>query len=306
MNRIKVIQHLAVILMALLVAYSCGSGTDRAKEGQTEESISDESAYTFEKFLEDAKNIQMNAASISSIHQYLVIARVDYFQEICNPPENVNKYMDSYPFAAANLGVYFADLIYHTYARATENTANTTDAILELADYIGLENDLYEGLVARYADNDVPIDSTLMYWNMLMKDSEKYGSESEKVFVKSAILLGNNIEKWYLVSTLIQIPFRREISPDEATLAKQELTYFMMNLENRVDVLLKMAVAQRDQLKSVFLIEELEKLKQAATAVTASGDQILALDAPGIMANAELDKLHEQLSVIRKAVILEQ
>ena len=304
MKGLKGIQYLSVIALALLFTVCCGSGTKNKQEDQASQTSSDPNVYTFEKFLEDAKNIDLGTTSISAIHQYFLLAKVDYFQEICNPPENASRYLNSLPFAAANLGVYFTDLIYHTYGRATENTVNTTNAIIELSDYLGLENDMYENIISRYEDKVVPFDSTLIYWNVLMKDSDKYSSEEEKIFVKSALLLGNNIEKIYLVSTLVQTPIRAEISADEATLAKKELTYFLMNLETRVGALLDMFEAQKTQLQTLFLLEELTKLKYAATAVAEKGDAILSLDAPGIMKNPELDALHKQVSVIREAIIL--
>ena len=303
MKRMKGIQYLAIIFLAMLFTISCGSGTQNKQEGQTSESSSDPDAYTFEKFLEDAKDLELGTTAISGIHQYFVMAKVDYFQEMCNSSENVSRYLDSYPLAAANLGVYFADLLYHTYGRATENTVNTTNVILELSDYLGLENDMYENLLARYDDNVAPVDSTLVFWHALMKDSEKYNSEKEKIFVKSAILLGNNIEKFYLISSLVQTPFRRELTSDEATMAKKQLTYFLMNLETRVASLQEIFEAQKEQLQSLFLLDELAKLHDVAATVTEKGDAILALDAPGIMSSPELDALHTQILVIRTAIV---
>jgi len=299
----KAIKYPAMIFLVSLLAYSCGQGAGNGKGNKAETTEEEVSGYTFENFLEDAKNIPLGATSISSIHEYLVLAKVDYFQDICNPPVNAAKYLDSYPFAAANLGVYFADLIYHTYGRATENTARTYDAIMELSAYLGIDKSLYEGLVARYDDTLIPSDSILIIWNNLMDESGKYSTEQEKIFLKSAILLGNNIEKWYIISSLIQTPFHREISPEDATLAKKELVYFMLDLEPRVVTLLDMFEAQKDQLGSVFILEELNNLREAAVAVNDNADKVLSLDAPGIMENPELNALHDQLAVIRDGII---
>ena len=302
----KGFKYSLLISIVMLLTYSCGSRSERGQGSPSDEqSTAESSAYTFEDFMEDAKTIPLSNTSISGIHQYLVIAQVDYFQELCNAPENVSRYLDSYPFAAANLGVYFADLIYHTYGRATENTSATIDSILQLADYLGMETGLEDGLLNRYQDQLYPADSTFLFWNSLMEESEKYTSESEKVFLKSALLLGNNIEKWFLVSSLIQTPFSREISPEDASLAKKELSYLLMNIEPRVSALINIFNAQKDMLDSVLLLEELEKLKSAANTLYNSGDKILLLDAAGIMKNAELGALHESLSAIRNGIVKE-
>lgn len=295
----KIIKCFLIALFTVSLISSCGTRDTGSKEkadpAKTQE-------YTFDKFLEDAKEIPLSVTSISDVHQFFALAHVSYDAGLCNDVENVSMYKTSHPAAAVNIGVYMADLIYHTYGRSY-HTAPTADAAFELAEYVGMEKDFYENAMARYEDANVPMDSLIMIWNVLLDESGKYGSESEIIYLKTALIFGNYIEKLYLISSVLHQEMASDITDEEATLAKQELAYALIRAQEHTGQLYTIVEEQKDLLKSMAVLEELQILNDLGSNVALLKDDLNKLSSGEILSNQHVISYHAQIVKLREAIV---
>lgn len=292
----KTFKFLSLLTIAALLVSSCGN-----KQGKTSEESSE--AMDIKQYIEAAKAITPNLEDISQYIKALEVVDAKYYPVLVNDPYKAHDYKSTFPAAAANLGIYSIDIIYHAYGEAIESAYLTFAAAQELAKFIGIEGafaaitfDAFEGSISNR-------DSIAMIINELLKESQNYASDEEVLFIHAAYLAGAYAEKMHIISSLIQQSLKSEsLTPEDEINLKESIVIYVNRLKS-VDALLKLVEPQAEQIKSVALLENFQQLRKLATSLEAEEEAILSSTIDELKENALLNASFETVSKIRTLIV---
>ena len=102
---------LALFISAIFLA-SCGNSAKKEDQSST--------TFDLDAYIKAAEAIDPDLNSVDQVFSILDMVNAEYYDVLTNDPYNAHSYKTSYPVAAANLGVYMADILYHHYGEDTE------------------------------------------------------------------------------------------------------------------------------------------------------------------------------------------
>lgn len=282
-----------VFILALMV--SCNSGTDKKSEASS-------ATNNLSEVIKAADAISPEITNVEDVFKTLELVDAAYYPILCNDPYNATSYLNSKPVAAANLGVYITDIVYHMYGEASSDMFITFSASQELAKYIGLEEEFAVTLLTELeGGGEISRDSLIYVFNGLMENSEKYGSENEMAYVHNSFLTGLYVEKLFITSSLLDQSYSKEEKTEaDVTNAKKILAIFQNQLKS-VDVLAESLEGQYENLQSLIHADEIEALKTTSTALGSKINELI--EAEGLQASEHVSKLHEQLTSMRNRIV---
>ena len=289
---------LAFILSTALFA-SCGSG-NKQKE-QTSE------AFKIEDYIEAAETIDPSINSVDQVFDILNMVNAEYYDVLTNDPYNAHSYKTSYPVAAANLGVYVVDVLYNYYGEAPDAMLLSFQAAQELADYIGVESQFGTWTLEKLEGGTMQRDTITMLFNSLLKDSEKYNSEKEMVFVHTAFLTGSFVEKVYITGQLLRQKMLVEdkTREDEGDI-RELLVIYMNQLNPSAGILYDAFLRQQDQLKDLVILNTFEQLKTLSDHLLELKPTLAVAPINDIAGNEELNKSFELVEGLRNVIVTPQ
>ena len=243
---------MAIVFSIVLIA-SCGTNKKP-----------DQSADTFDldAYIAAAEAIDPNLNKVEQVFNILDMVNAEYYDVLTNDPYNAHSYKSSYPIAAANLGIYMADILYHLYGEANESMFLTFAAAQELAKFIGIESEFATWTIENLEGKLMQRDTITRLFNGLLADSENYNSEKEMVFVHTAFLTGSFIEKVYFTSSLLkQKMSAQEISKEQESDIRELLVIYLNQLDPSTGILYEAFENQQDQLEGLVVLTTFERLK---------------------------------------------
>ena len=244
---------MAIVFSIVLIA-SCGTNKKP-----------DQSADTFDldAYIAAAEAIDPNLNKVEQVFNILDMVNAEYYDVLTNDPYNAHSYKSSYPIAAANLGIYMADILYHLYGEANESMFLTFAAAQELAKFIGIESEFATWTIENLEGKLMQRDTITRLFNGLLADSENYNSEKEMVFVHTAFLTGSFIEKVYFTSSLLKQKMSgQEISKEQESDIRELLVIYLNQLDPSTGILYEAFENQQDQLEGLVVLTTFERLKE--------------------------------------------
>ncbi len=244
---------MAIVFSIVLIA-SCGTNKKP-----------DQSADTFDldAYIAAAEAIDHNLNKVEQVFNILDMVNAEYYDVLTNDPYNAHSYKSSYPIAAANLGIYMADILYHLYGEANESMFLTFAAAQELAKFIGIESEFATWTIENLEGKLMQRDTITRLFNGLLADSENYNSEKEMVFVHTAFLTGSFIEKVYFTSSLLKQKMSgQEISKEQESDIRELLVIYLNQLDPSTGILYEAFENQQDQLEGLVVLTTFERLKE--------------------------------------------
>ncbi|HEU5291393.1 MAG TPA: hypothetical protein VFU05_12165 [Cyclobacteriaceae bacterium] len=141
----------------------------------------------------------------------------EFNPNLMNDPKLSSGYSTSDVKAAANLGVYLADLNYSVAYKQSANTKELFTASQELSQAIGIQQSILTFLSKRYNDNIAQNDSVQAVINELFKKStaDLKGTDREKLV--GIAMAGYQIENLHLAVGIIEA-YPKDMLPDDARL----------------------------------------------------------------------------------------
>jgi hypothetical protein len=141
----------------------------------------------------------------------------EFNPNLMNDPKLSAGYATSDVKAAANLGVYLADLNYSVAYKQSANTKDLFTASQELSQAIGIQQSVLTFLAKRYNDNIAQNDSAQAVINELFKKSTQdlKGTDREKLV--GIAMAGYQIENLHLAVGIIEA-YPKDMLPDDARL----------------------------------------------------------------------------------------
>ena len=285
--------------MVVLTVVLMGSCANNKKREASTSGDFDLNAY-----IEAAEAIDPNLARVDQVFNILDMVHAEYYDVLTNDPYNAHSYKTSYPVAAANLGIYMTDVIYHYYGEADDAMFITFQAAQELASYVGVESefvnftyDQLEGMVLRR-------DTLTRLFNNLLEDSEKYSTEQEMVFIHTAFLTGSFIEKVYITSNLlVQKMSDQEMTKEEESDIRELLVIYLNQLDPSTDILYEAYKNQQEQLEGLVVLTTFDQLRELAEELQNVKASLSLAPIPEIAANQELQRTFELIANLRNLLV---
>jgi hypothetical protein len=170
----------------------------------------------------------------------------EFDSTVLSVPENFFQHATSDIKAAANLGVYIADMNYCILFRQSAYTKKYFNAAWELGKVIRIEKGVLEFLMKRYQTNIEQNDSVKSVVQHLFEQSTSGLQGTDRERLAGIAMAGYQIENLYLVlSTLESLP---ETLTDEQTQTQKELLNYVLEQQGKFDVIYNFIRANSDPL----------------------------------------------------------
>ena len=294
----KYLNYTLALLVSLALFASCGSNQKKEQSSDT---------FNIEDYIKAAETISPSVNSVEQIFDVLDLVNAEYYDVLTNDPYNAHSYKASYPIASANLGIYMVDILYHFYGEATETMYLSFQAAQELAKEIGVDSELGTWTFEKLEGSTMQRDTITRMFNMLLKDSEQYGSEKEMIFIHTAFLTGSFIEKVHITGNLLkQKILVDELSQEDEGDIRELLVIFMNQLNPASAILYDAFVKQQDQLGGLVVLSTFEKLKELSEHLTELKPTLTIAPISEIRANQELKTAFQLIENLRSLMITAQ
>ncbi|TFH27568.1 MAG: hypothetical protein E4H10_03415 [Bacteroidia bacterium] len=291
----KYLNHTLVLVLSLALFASCGN---KSKKDQTS------GTFDIQDYIKTAETIDPSLNSVDQVFRILEMVNAEYYDVLTNDPYSAHSYKASYPIAAANLGVYVTDILYHFYGEATETMYLTFQAAQELAKHIGVESEFGAWTLEKLEGSTLHRDTITMMFNALLVDSEKYQSEKEMVFVHTAFLTGAFVEKVHITGNLLkQKLLVEEKSKEDEGDIRELLVIYLNQLNPSTGILYDAFFRQQDQLKGVVVLNTFEQLKALSEQLIKLKSELAVAPISDIASNEELKTSFQLIENLRNAIV---
>jgi len=283
---------LFLLLLCLIILASC------QKRPQQQESKSEISLDSFRLL---AVNLMPSYNSISDISQLLSNVDVQYYPEVVNDINNIERYTNNDLLSAANIGVYFADIAYG-YAFKDQNIAITSYiAAMSLAENFRMTTTFLETFMEHVSISETEVDTVLF---KLEQDLQTYAShliDEEQIRLYASLLKGNFIEKNYLLYTTISRFPDSRISEDKKIENLQKLVWIASGQKTALEELNKTlndyTIPEDDRIYHDEFINLEKQMNETAFLTDTSAVRIIEL-----VSSPEFVNLYDEITRIRKLI----
>lgn len=292
----KAIKFLLGGILTLVIMGSCGS--NKKQEENSSES------FDLNAYIEAAEAIDPNLTRVDQVFNILDMVHAEYYDMLTNDPYNAHNYKTSYPVAAANLGIYMTDVIYHFYGENEDGMFITFQAAQELANYIGVESEFATFTFEQLEGTIIRRDTLTRLFNTLLEDSEKYNTEQEMIFIHTAFITGSFIEKVYISSNLlVQKMSDQEMTKEEESDIRELLVIYLNQLDPSTSILYDAYKKQQDQLEGLVVLNTFERLRELSQELQNVKQTLSLAPIPEIAANQELQRTFELIANLRNVLV---
>jgi hypothetical protein len=185
-----------ILLITIVSAWigSCGQKQDREKEINT-------ASREFTLHRENFFNSLSNPDEVAAL---LIPGLTGFDAGMLNDAENFYRYADNSINAAANLGIYVADLNYCILFKQPDETKKYFQAAYELSKVMGIEKRTLEFFMSRYEANIERNDSVKKIMDQLFSQSTSalQGSDFERL--AGIVMAGYQIESLHLALSALE------------------------------------------------------------------------------------------------------
>jgi len=292
-------KYFRITLLAIFAAFlitSCGG--NKKQEAQTKDT------FDLNSYIEAADAIDPNLNRVDQVFKILDMVNAEYYDVLTNDPYSAHNYKFSYPVAAANLGIYMADVLYHYYGDATDAMYTTFQAAQELAKYLGLESEFARWTIERLEGSSLQRDTIAHLFNNLLADSKQYTSEEERVFIHTAFLAGSFIEKVYFTGSILkQKVSKTDLSIEQESDIRELLVIYLNQLNPSTGILYDAFDRQQDQLEGLVTLTTFERLEVLSDQLKEVKPELIAAPISNIASNAELNTTFELVANLRNFLV---
>ncbi len=291
----KYLRSTLIAVLTLFLITSCGNKKQEPKSNE---------AFDLQSYIKAAEAVDPNLNKVDQVFTILDMVRAEYYDVLTNDPYSAHSYKSSYPIAAANLGIYMTDIIYHFYGEAEETMYLTFQAAQELAKHLGIESDFGTWTIEQLEGSTINRDTITVLFNNLLVDSKNYTSEKETVFVHTAFLTGSFIEKVYITGNLLKQKMQAgELTKEDEGDIRELLVIYLNQLNPATGVLYDAFVRQQDQLEGLLVLTTFQKLEMLSDQLKLVKPELIAAPVTDIAANLDLNNTFELVSNLRNLLV---
>jgi hypothetical protein len=292
-------KYFRITLLAVFAAFlitSCGG--NKKQEAQTEDT------FDLDSYIKAAEAVDPNLNKVDQIFRILDMVNAEYYDVLTNDPYSAHTYKSSYPVAAANLGIYSTDIIYHFYGDATESMYTSFQAAQELAKHLGLTSEFGSWTIERLEGSIVQRDTITKLVNTLLADSKQYSSEQERVFVHTAFLAGTFIEKVFITGSILKQKLSASnLSKEQDSDIRELLVIYLNQLNPATGVLYDAFERQKDQLEGLVTLTTFERLEALSDHLKEVKPELIAAPISEIASNSDLNTTFDLVANLRNLLV---
>ena len=294
----KYLNYTLTFVLAIALFTSCGSNKKKEQSSDT---------FSIEDYIKAAETIDPTINSVDQIFDIMYMVNAEYYDVLTNDPYNAHSYKGSFPIAAANLGIYMVDILYHFYGEEPETMYLAFQAAQELAMHIGVESEFGAWTFEKLEGTTMQRDTITRMFNALLVDSENYGSEKEMVFVHTAFLTGSFVEKVHITGNLLkQKLLLEEMDQEDEGDIREMLVIFMNQLNPSSSILYDAFVKQQDQLEGLLVLTTFEKLKDLSDHLIELKPTLAVAPISEIKENEDLKTAFQLIENLRSVLVTAQ
>lgn len=284
---------LFALAMVSLAAFSCKSPNNQTKEKKID---------PIEQFKADAAKVVEGPLDLSSLTDIVDLSGAGYIPGLVNTPQHVLDYKGNMVWAAANLGVYKADLLYLLIYEQKDDAYTTYASAKSLARELGIAESYEQITIDRLEGETASAQDVIEELEAAYENSGVKLKEEERARIYTAMLAGNYIEKMYLLFNII-FEYPEEDMPEESKLLllRQMIVGLNKHLQG-VDALVEMIEKNATEDDPGYLLAELKNL-QAQLAVLKVTDNPAQLQAQEIFENKELLEVFDTVKGLRSIIV---
>ncbi|MEN8157140.1 MAG: hypothetical protein ABFS10_09320 [Bacteroidota bacterium] len=292
----KYLKITLAITFSLLIMSSCGNNKKQGAQSDDTFSIQD--------YIKAAEAIEPNMSRVEQVFNILDMVNAEYYDVLTNDPYSAHSYKFTYPIAAANLGIYMTDILYHLYGENNEAMYLSFAAAQELAKHIGVESKFGTWTIENLEGTMMKRDTIAMLFNGLLADSKKYNSDQEMVFIHTAFLTGSFVEKVHVTSNLLKQKMATpELTKEQEGDIRELLVIYLNQLDPSASVLYDAFERQKDQLSGLVVLTTFQKLKELSAQLKTVKTTLAAAPISEIAANKELSTTFNLIENLRTVLI---
>ena len=285
---------MAIVFSIVLIA-SCGTNKKPDQSADT---------YDLDAHIAAAEAIDPDLNRVEQVFNILEMVNAEYYDVLTNDPYSAHSYKSSYPIAAANLGIYMADILYHLYGEANESMFLTFAAAQELAKFIGIDSEFATWTIENLEGKLMQRDTITRLYNGLLADSKNYNSEKEMVFVHTAFLMGSFIEKVYITSSVLKQKMSgQEISKEQESDIREMLVIYLNQLDPSTGILYEAFENQKDHLEGLVVLTTFERLKELSTELKQVKPTLIVAPISEIASNQNLTTTFGLIANLRNVLV---
>lgn len=284
------------VVTSILVLASCGN-----RKKQENASAKD---FNLQDYIEAAEAIEPNLNRVEQVFNILEMVNAEYYDVLANDPYSAHNYKYSFPIAAANLGIYMTDIIYHLYGENNEAMYLSFAAAQELARYIGVESEFASWTIENLEGTMMKRDTVTMLFNQLLADSKNYHSEKELVFVHTAFLTGSFLEKVYISGNILKQKMAGTgLTQEQEADIRELLVIYLNQLDPSTGILFDAYERQQEQLEGLVVLTTFERLEELAAQLKSVKATLAVAPIEDIAANQDLKTTFELINNLRTLLV---
>ena len=294
----KYLNYTLTLLFSLVLLTSCGSNKKKEQTSET---------FNIEDYITAAETIDPTINSVDQVFDILGMVNAEYYDVLTNDPYNAHSYKTTFPVAAANLGIYMVDILYHFYGEETETMYLSFSAAQELAKHVGVDEKFGLWTMEKLEGSTMQRDTITRIFNQLLEESEQYGSEKEMIFIHTAFLTGSFVEKVHITGSLLKhkLLVEEKSQEDEGDI-RELLVIFMNQLNPSSSILYDAFVQQQDQLEGLIVLSTFEKLRDLSDHLIELKPTLAVAPISDIKSNEELKTAFQLIENLRSVLVTAQ
>jgi hypothetical protein len=294
----KYLNYALVLVLSLALFSSCGSNKKKDNSSET---------FDLQDYLKAAETIHPAINNVEQVFDILDMVNAEYYDVLTNDPYSAHSYKTTYPVAAANLGIYMTDILYHFYGEGIETMYLTFQAAQELAMHIGIESNFATMTLEKLEGNTMQRDTIALLFNGLLEDSDQYTSEQEMVFIHTAFLTGAFVEKVHITGNLLkQKLLIDDLTKEDEGDIRELLVIFMNQLNPSSGVLYDAFVQQEEYLEGLVILTTFSKLKDLSDHLIELKSTLAIAPISEIASNTELKTAFLLIENLRNILVTAQ
>ena len=210
---------------------------------------------------ESLEGVIINIPDPTEIPYLLQTTGAEYNESLINPETNVDQYLTTFDVAALNLGIYAADLGYLVSYDKIQGALNFLTSMKKLTDHLGASTAYDAIMLQRFERNLGERDSLYGIINEGIKEADQQMKDENRSQIAALMMVGSFVEGLYISTQLIEHYPEALLTPEERFTILTPLIRVVLEQENSLEDILKLANSVPSEGRIVDVKRELESLQ---------------------------------------------
>jgi hypothetical protein len=212
-----------IVAIAIIVVIPACQGGTKSSKGQSEKA-----EINKEQVASEVREFVYPLPTSFEVTEMLNRIEAAYIISLCNPVENVEKYLSEKSKALA-LGVYGADLSYSSTYNQKQQTVDYMNVSRQLVDDLDIASAIDPNIVKKLEENEGNKDKMVELITNTFYDTYEYLQQNERASVSMLVMAGSWIEALYIATHI-----------SEETFSNKEMVKIVMDQKAPLDKLMEL------------------------------------------------------------------